>query len=134
MSTLAKSKELSLEAIRQEVQALLISVTKMLEQTTQIHDQTLVAFKAEIEEFGEDYTKVREEIVSLRGLMIQKLQSMMQNVEEQNKMNRGRHEHILRMLRVFASHIDVWCVLRRDMKVLENRCLLFPGSAPSFDK
>lgn len=107
MPTLARSKELSLEAIGDEVQALLESVTNVSEQIKQIGDNaTLAAFKAEMEVFAEEAIKVREEIVSLRGLMMQKLQSMMQHFGERNKMSRGRQEDILRMLREFSSNID----------------------------
>ncbi|PXF45855.1 hypothetical protein BWQ96_04392 [Gracilariopsis chorda] len=90
MPTLAQSKELSLKAIGKEGQALLESVTNMSEQITQISEaQKLAAFKTKIEVFAEDSTKVREEIVSLRGLMIQDFQSMMQQFEKRNKMSRG---------------------------------------------
>ncbi|KAI0559771.1 dishevelled associated activator of morphogenesis [Gracilaria domingensis] len=106
MPTLARSKELSLEAIGEEVQALLESVTNVSEQIKQIgDDQTLAAFKAEMEVFAEEATKVREEIVSLRGLMMQKLQSMMQHFGERNKMSRGRQEDLLRMMRDFSDDI-----------------------------
>lgn len=107
MPTLARSKELSLEAIGEEVQALLDSVTNVSEQIKQIGDDaTLSAFKAEMEVFAEEASKVREEIVSLRGLMMQKLQSMMQHFGERNKASRGRQEDILRMLHEFTVDID----------------------------
>lgn len=107
MPTLARSKELSLEAIGEDVQALLESVTNVSEQIKQIgEDHTLAAFKGEMEVFAEDATKVREEIVSLRGLMMQKLQSMMQHFGERNKMSRGRQEDVLRMLREFSSDLE----------------------------
>lgn len=107
MPTLARSKELSLEAIGEEVQALLESVTNVSEQIKQIgDDQTLALFKQEMEIFAEEAVKVREEIVSLRGLMMQKLQSMMQHFGERNKMSRGRQEDILRMLREFGTDIE----------------------------
>lgn len=106
MPTLARSKELSLEAIGEEVQALLESVTNVSEQIKQIGDDaTLGAFKEEMIVFAEEATKVREEIVSLRGLMMQKLQSMMTHFGERNKMSRGRQEDVLRMLRDFCSDI-----------------------------
>lgn len=106
MPTLERSKELSLEAIGEEVQALLESVTNVSEQIKQIGDDpTLAAFKEEMEVFAEEAVKVREEIVSLRGLMMQKLQSMMQHFGERNKMSRGRQEDILRMLREFGNDI-----------------------------
>lgn len=107
MPTLERSKELSLEAIGEEVQALLESVTNVGEQIKQIgEDATLAAFKAEMVTFAEEAGKVREEIVSLRGLMMQKLQSMMQHFGERNKMSRGRQEDILRMLREFCSDVE----------------------------
>lgn len=106
MPTLARSKELSLEAIGEEVQALLESVTNVSEQIKQIgDDMTLAAFKEEMAVFAEEATKVREEIVSLRGLMMQKLQSMMGHFGERNKMSRQRQEDILRMLREFGDDI-----------------------------
>eukprot|EP00173_Palmaria_palmata_P003091 Plantae.Rhodophyta-Palmaria_palmata.ctg3219.p1 GENE.Plantae.Rhodophyta-Palmaria_palmata.ctg3219~~Plantae.Rhodophyta-Palmaria_palmata.ctg3219.p1 ORF type:complete len:400 (+),score=87.03 Plantae.Rhodophyta-Palmaria_palmata.ctg3219:46-1200(+) len=107
MPTLPRSAELSLEAIGDEVQALLESVTNVTEQITQIgDDSTLAVFKAEMETFASDAVKVREEIVSLRGLMMQKLQSMMQHFGERNKMARGRQEDLLRMLREFIVDVD----------------------------
>lgn len=107
MPTLPRSAELSLEAIGDDVQALLESVTNVTEQISQIGDDaTLGIFKGEMETFAADAVKVREEIVSLRSLMMQKLQSMMQHFGERNKMARGRQEDILRMLREFCSDID----------------------------
>jgi len=104
MPTLARSSELSLEAIGDEVQALLESVGNVSDQIKQIGDNAeLATFKAEMEVFAEDAVKVRDEIVSLRGLMMQKLQSMMTHFGERNKMSRGRQEDILRMLREFAT-------------------------------
>lgn len=107
MPTLPRSAELSLEAIGDEVQALLESVTNVTEQINQIGDDaTLSIFKGEMEVFAGDAIKVREEIVSLRGLMMQKLQSMMQHFGERNKMARGRQEDLLRMLREFIGDVD----------------------------
>lgn len=107
MPTLPRSAELSLEAIGDEVQALLDSVTNVTEQINQIgDDSTLAVFKSEMEVFATDAVKVREEIVSLRGLMMQKLQSMMQHFGERNKMARGRQEDLLRMLREFCVDVD----------------------------
>jgi diaphanous 1 len=107
MPTLPRSAELSLEAIGDEVQALLESVTNVTEQIKQIGDDaTLGIFKSEMEVFASDAVKVREEIVSLRGLMMQKLQSMMQHFGERNKMARGRQEDLLRMLREFIVDVD----------------------------
>lgn len=106
MPTLERSKEISLEAIGEEVQALLESVTNVSEQIKQIgDDMTLAAFKEEMEVFAEEAVKVRDEIVSLRGLMMQKLQSMMQHFGERNKASRGRQEDVLRMLREFCNEI-----------------------------
>lgn len=106
MPTLDRSKELSLEAIGEEVQALLESVTNVSEQIKQIgEDATLAAFKQEMQVFAEEAVKVRDEIVSLRGLMMQKLQSMMQHFGERNKASRGRQEDVLRMLREFGAEI-----------------------------
>lgn len=106
MPTLPRSRELSLEAIGEEVQALLESVTNVAEQIKQIGDDpTLAAFKGEMIVFAEEAVKVREEIVSLRGLMMQKLQSMMLHFGERNKMSRGRQEDVLRMLREFGNDI-----------------------------
>lgn len=108
MPTLPRSAELSLEAIGEEVQALLESVTNVSEQIKQIgEDPTLAVFKGEMEVFSEDAVKVREEIVSLRGLMMQKLQSMMGHFGERNKMARGRQEDLLRMLRDFNTDCEV---------------------------
>lgn len=107
MPTLMRSKELSLEAIGEEVQALLESVTNVSEQIKQIGDDvTLARFKEEMQVFAEEAVNVRDEIVSLRGLMMQKLQSMMQHFGERNKMSRGRQEDILRMLCEFSLNID----------------------------
>jgi hypothetical protein len=112
MPTLPRSGELSLEAIGDEVQALLDSVTNVSEQINQIGDDpTLSVFKTEMEVFAADAVKVREEIVSLRGLMMQKLQSMMQHFGERNKMARGRQEDICRMLRQFC--VDVEAAINR---------------------
>ena len=116
MPTLARSSELSLEAIGDEVQALLESVGNVSEQIKQIGDDTTLAtFKAEMEVFAEDAVKVRDEIVSLRGLMMQKLQSMMTHFGERNKMSRGRQEEILSRLREFAKDSEA------AMKRLEEK-------------
>jgi diaphanous 1 len=107
MPTLPRSAELSLEAINDEVQALLESVANVTEQINQIGDDaTMRVFKGEMETFAADAIKVREEIQSLRGLMMQKLQSMMQHFGERNKAARGRQEDLLRMLREFIVDVD----------------------------
>lgn len=117
MPTLARSKELSLEAIGEEVQSLLDSVTNVSEQIKQIGDDaTLGAFKAEMEVFAEEASKVREEIVSLRGLMMQKLQSMMQHFGERNKASRGRQEDVLRMLHEFTVDIDTGLARAKEQR------------------
>lgn len=122
MPTLARSKELSLEAIGEEVQALLDSVTNVSEQIKQVGDDpTLAAFKAEMEVFAEEATKIREEIVSLRGLMMQKLQSMMQHFGERNKASRGRQEDVLRMLHEFTKDIEAGLVRANEVRERQRK-------------
>lgn len=107
MPTLARSAEMSLEAIGEDVQGLLDSVVNVSEQIKAIGDDaSLATFKGEMEEFAEDAVKVRDEIVSLRGLMMQKLQSMMTHFGERNKMSRGRQEDVLRLLREFCKDAE----------------------------
>eukprot|EP00170_Pyropia_yezoensis_P003687 contig_15488_g3698 len=107
MPTLPRSGELSLEAISDEVQALLESVTNVTQQISVIgSDGTLAVFKAEMEIFAEEATKVREEIVSLRALMMNKNQAMMGHFGERNKVSRARQEDVLRMLREFLVDLD----------------------------
>lgn len=122
MPTLARSKELSLEAIGEEVQALLESVTNVGEQIKQIGDDaTLAAFKGEMQVFAEEATKVREEIVSLRGLMMQKLQSMMQHFGERNKASRGRQEDVLRMLHEFTQDIEAGLARAKEQQERQRK-------------
>lgn len=122
MPTLARSKELSLEAIGEEVQALLDSVTNVSEQIKQIGDDpTLSAFKADMEVFAEEATKIREEIVSLRALMMQKLQSMMQHFGERNKASRGRQEDVLRMLHEFTTDIEAGLVRASELRERQRK-------------
>lgn len=105
--TLPRSSEYSLEAIGEDVTNLLSSVTNVSEQIKQIgDDQTLAAFKGEMEVFASEAIKVREEIVSLRGLMMQKLELMMGHFGERNKKSRGRQEDLLRMLREFKTDVE----------------------------
>eukprot|EP00168_Porphyra_purpurea_P017496 TRINITY_DN6080_c0_g1_i3.p2 TRINITY_DN6080_c0_g1~~TRINITY_DN6080_c0_g1_i3.p2 ORF type:complete len:278 (+),score=129.75 TRINITY_DN6080_c0_g1_i3:813-1646(+) len=107
MPTLPRSGELSLEAISDEVQALLESVTNVTQQISVIGaDESLAVFKAEMEIFAEEATKVREEIVSLRALMMNKNQAMMGHFGERNKVSRARQEDVLRMLREFLVDLD----------------------------
>ena len=107
MPTLPRSAEISLEAIGEDVTNLLSSVTNVTEQINQIgEDQTLAAFKAEMEIFAGEATKVRDEITSLRGLMMQKLELMMGHFGERNKKSRARQEDLLRMLREFKSDVE----------------------------
>ncbi len=104
MPTLARSAEISLDAIGEEVQGLLDSVANVGEQIKAIGDDPVLAgFLAEMTAFSEEAIKVREEIVSLRALMMDKLQGMMGHFGERNKAARGRQEDILRMLREFSS-------------------------------
>lgn len=122
MPTLARSKELSLEAIGEEVQALLDSVTNVSEQIKQIgDDETLSAFKLEMEVFAEEATKIREEIISLRALMMQKLQSMMQHFGERNKASRGRQEDVLRMLYEFTTDIESGLVRAGELRERQRK-------------
>lgn len=108
MPTLPRSAEMSLEAIGEDVQGLLDSVVNVSEQIKAIgEDGSLATFKGEMEEFAEDAVKVRDEIVSLRGLMMQKLQSMMTHFGERNKMSRGRQEDVLRLLREFLQDVGM---------------------------
>ena len=116
------SKELSLQAICDQVQALLESVTNMSEQIKQIgEDPTLAAFEAEMEVFAKEATKVREEIVSLRGLMMQKLQSMIQHFGERKKASRGRQEVILRMLYELTTDIDAGLVRSKELRERQRK-------------
>lgn len=125
MPTLPRSVELSLEAIGDEVNALLESVTNVSEQITQIGDDaTMRVFKEEMEVFAADAVKVREEIVSLRGLMSQKLQSMMAHFGERNKMARGRQEDLLRMLRQFCEDIDACLAKRKEKEERDEKARL----------
>lgn len=108
MPTLQKSEALSLDAIGEDVQAILDSVTNVAEQIKQIGDDpSMEKFKTEMIAFSEEATKVREEIVSLRALMMEKLQHMMAHYGERNKAARGRQEDILRMLREFSGDLVV---------------------------
>ncbi|CAN8071723.1 unnamed protein product [Agarophyton chilense] len=106
MPTLEQSATISLDAIGENTQALLDSVTNVAEQIKQIGDDPSMAnFKSEMVTFSEEANKVREEIVSLRALMMEKLQLMMGHFGERNKASRGRQEDILRMLREFVSEL-----------------------------
>lgn len=107
MPTLERSSTISLDAIGEEVQHLLDGVNQVTEQIKVIgDDQVLANFKADMVSFAEDAVKVREEIVSLRALMMDKLQLMMAHFGERNKAARGRQEDILRMLREFCDDLQ----------------------------
>lgn len=107
MPNLERSATISLEAIGDEVGTLIESVTNA---TTQINgigdDASLAAFKKEMEEFAAEAVKVKDEIVSLRALMMEKLQLMMAHFGERNKAARGRQEDMLRMLREFQDSLN----------------------------
>ncbi|KAI0565346.1 dishevelled associated activator of morphogenesis [Gracilaria domingensis] len=106
MPTLEKSATISLDAIGENTQALLDSVTNVAEQIKLIGDDpSMVSFKSEMVTFSEEANKVREEIVSLRALMMEKLQLMMAHFGERNKASRGRQEDVLRMLREFCAEL-----------------------------
>lgn len=106
MPTLERSQALSLDAIGEDVQSLLDTVTNVSDQIRNIGDDAmLVNFKLEMVSFQEEAVKVREEIVSLRALMMDKLQSMMGHFGERNKAARGRQEDIMRMLREFLEEV-----------------------------
>lgn len=107
MPSLHRSAMLSLDAIGEDVQALLESVTNVSEQIKSIGDDaSLAAFKSEMETFASEAVKVREEIISLRGLMMEKQQAMMGHFGERNKASRARAEDLFRMLREFADDVD----------------------------
>lgn len=106
MPTLERSATISLDAIGEDVQSLLDSVNNVGEQIKQIGDDpTFTQFKEDMMAFSEEALKVREEIVSLRALMMDKLQSMMGHFGERNKAARGRQEDVLRMLREFCDEL-----------------------------
>ena len=106
MPTLEKSATISLDGIGEDVQSLLDSVNNVTEQIKQMGDDpTLANFKNEMVSFSSEAEKVREEIVSLRALMMDKLQSMMGHFGERNKAARGRQEDVLRMLREFSDDL-----------------------------
>jgi hypothetical protein len=119
MPTLPKSASISLEAIGDEVTALIENVTSATTQIAGIgEDATLAAFKKEMEIFANEAVKVRDEIVSLRALMMEKLQLMMAHFGERNKAARGRQEDILRMLREFQA--EVQGVIQKDADKVER--------------
>lgn len=104
MPTLERSQTISLDAIGEDVQSLLDTVTNVSEQIRGMGDVAILTnFKNEMIAFEEEAAKVREEIVSLRALMMDKLQGMMGHFGERNKAARGRQEDILRMLREFLE-------------------------------
>lgn len=108
MPTLERSKAISLDAIAEDVQSLLDTVTNVSEQIqTMGEDAGLINFKNEMTNFEQEALKVREEIVSLRALMMDKLQNMMGHFGERNKAARGRQEDILRMLREFIDEVEI---------------------------
>ena len=87
-------------------------------------DPKLTAFKAEIEVFAEETTKttkIREETISHCGLMMQKLQSMMQHFGESKKASRGRQEDILRMLYEFTTDIDAGLVRSNELRERQRK-------------
>jgi len=107
MPSLHRSAMLSLDAIGEDVQALLESVTNVSEQIKSIGDDaSLAGFKTEMETFAGEAVKVREEIISLRGLMMEKQQGMMGHFGERNKASRARAEDLFRMLREFSDDVD----------------------------
>lgn len=116
MPTLERSSAISLDAIGEDVQSLLDSVSNVGEQIKQIGDDpTFAQFKEDMTAFSEEALKVREEIVSLRALMMDKLQMMMAHFGERNKASRGRQEDVLRMLREFCDELRA-AMLRMEEK------------------
>ena len=104
MPTLPRSSDISLDAIGENVQSLLDSINNVGEQIKTIgNNAELADFLVEMQTFAEEAGKVRDEIVSLRALMMEKLQGMMGYFGERNKMARGKQEDILRMLREFTA-------------------------------
>ena len=95
MPTLPRSAEMPLEAIGEGVANLLPSVANATEKISQIGEgQTLAAFKAEMEALAGEAAKARDEIASLRGLMMQKLELMMGRFGERSKKPRARQEDL----------------------------------------
>lgn len=141
MPTLERSSTISLDAISEDVQSILDTVTNVSEQIRGIgNDESLRAFKQEMEGFEEEAKKVREEIVSLRALMMDKLQNMMGHFGERNKAARGRQEDILRMLREFVEELRqaVANVEEKEQRELKkaaksNARLIHAGTSSSKD-
>lgn len=122
MPTLERSSAISLDAIGEDVQSLLDTVTNVSEQIRNIGDDPMLTnFKNEMVSFQEEAVKVREEIVSLRGLMMDKLQAMMGHFGERNKAARGRQEDILRMLREFVQELKNVTALAEEKEERENK-------------
>eukprot|EP00173_Palmaria_palmata_P005065 Plantae.Rhodophyta-Palmaria_palmata.ctg8174.p1 GENE.Plantae.Rhodophyta-Palmaria_palmata.ctg8174~~Plantae.Rhodophyta-Palmaria_palmata.ctg8174.p1 ORF type:complete len:389 (+),score=105.19 Plantae.Rhodophyta-Palmaria_palmata.ctg8174:141-1169(+) len=119
MPTLSRSATISLEAIGDSVGTLIQSVTDATAQINSIGDDpALATFKTEMVDFATDAVKVKDEIVSLRALMMEKLQLMMAHFGERNKAARGRQEDVLRMLREFQDELGV--ILARDAEKEER--------------
>jgi hypothetical protein len=119
MPNLSKSNDISLEAIGEEVNVLIESVSNVAAQIAAIGDDaSLASFKAQMESFSIEAVQVRDEIVSLRALMMEKLQLMMAHFGERNKVAQGRQEDVLRMLREFSAEVDA--VLKKDAEKEER--------------
>mmetsp|Transcript_448 Transcript_448/g.1548 ORF Transcript_448/g.1548 Transcript_448/m.1548 type:complete len:677 (+) Transcript_448:176-2206(+) len=122
MPALPQSENISLDAINDNVQHLLESINSVNDQVRQIGaDPTLAKFKGEMEKFLVDANKAREEIVSLRGLMMKKLEELMGYFGERNKSARGRQEDTLRMLREFVVELSACTMRWEERKERENK-------------
>ena len=69
-----------------------------------------------MEMFFKVVTKVQKEIVSLRGLVMKRLQSMMKHFGEGNEASWGRQEYILRMLYELITDIDAGLVRSEESR------------------
>lgn len=121
MPTLQRSATISLDGIAEAVQQLLDGVNQVKEEIKTLgEDAGMAKFKSDMEGFAEEASKVREEVVSLRGLMMDKLQSMMAHFGERNKAARGRQEDVMRMLREFSDELQAE-VMKADEQAERER-------------
>lgn len=129
MPTVPRSKEISLDAIGEEVQALLESINNVSEQIKTIpeSDSEMALFLGEMNQFAADAAVVRDEIVSLRAIMMEKLQGMMAYFGERNKMARGRQEDVLRMLREFMTETNAARQRLLEKKMREEKAAAKAG-------
>mmetsp|Transcript_36235 Transcript_36235/g.144927 ORF Transcript_36235/g.144927 Transcript_36235/m.144927 type:complete len:698 (-) Transcript_36235:195-2288(-) len=122
MPALPQSEFISLDGINDNVQHLLESINSVNSQVKAVGaDPSLAKFKTEMETFLVDANKAREEIVSLKGFMENKLEEYMAYVGERNKKSRNRQEDTIRLIREFLIELRDALIRYEEKQARKNK-------------